>query len=580
MEKMLALGMIISASDQFSSTFNKAKTDIGKLETKIKALGSSVTKASTLMLGIGTAITTGLKGSLNTFQDLSKAQGQISSLGISAQGIDAITKSAREFSSQFAGTTAPEFVAASYDIKSGISSLSDIAVGAFTKIAAMTGAATKSSTAQMTSLFATGYGIYRKQFDGFAKDTIAGYDKLSQEEKDIKFGEYFSGGISSAVQAFKTDGSNMAAALSNLGSNATSAGISFSEQLSILGTLQKTMSGSEAATKYRAFLNGVVGASDKLGLSFTDTNNKMLSMPEILREIKSKYGETLDAIEADELKKAFGSDEAVGLIKQLYSETGTLNNTIKDMDKALQGGTSTTEKMAKAMNQGREFELLSQQIGNLSTLIGRTFAPLALSLSEIIGSVVDKASAWIDENKTLAKWLGNGVAVLGVALSVVGTLGVAIGGFMALFPTIVSGLGMVIGAFKALGVIISVVGRAFLFNPIGLAVSAIALGASLIISNWEPLKAWFSDFFNGLKDKFAWLGDAWNGTKSFFGFGDNEIKNIANTTVPELNTKANKTVEQKNHITVTVNNPTSNVDVSEAIATAMKNDVSLSDDYF
>ncbi|PPB62662.1 hypothetical protein [Campylobacter hyointestinalis] len=42
----------------------KAKTDIGALETKIKALGSSVTKTSTAMLGIGTAITTGLKGSL------------------------------------------------------------------------------------------------------------------------------------------------------------------------------------------------------------------------------------------------------------------------------------------------------------------------------------------------------------------------------------------------------------------------------------------------------------------------------------------------------------------------------------
>ncbi|MBT0611712.1 hypothetical protein [Campylobacter hyointestinalis] len=48
----------------------KAKIDIGALETKIKALGSSITKTSTAMLGIGTAITTGLKGSLNAFQDL------------------------------------------------------------------------------------------------------------------------------------------------------------------------------------------------------------------------------------------------------------------------------------------------------------------------------------------------------------------------------------------------------------------------------------------------------------------------------------------------------------------------------
>ena len=254
MEKMLAIGLALTAHDKFSANFAKANKSTDKLKDKLESLGASLKKFGAASLTIGAAITAPLGVALNSYQDVSKAQGEIASLGIGESGIADITKAAREFSNEFAGTTAPDFIKASYDIKSGISSLSDIAVGEFTKIAAMTGAATKSSTSEMTSLFASGFGIYRKQFDDFGASAVEGWENLSDEEKDVKFGEYFSAGISSAVQAFKTDGANMSAAISNLGATATSANVSFGEQLAILGTLQETMSGSEAATKYRAFL--------------------------------------------------------------------------------------------------------------------------------------------------------------------------------------------------------------------------------------------------------------------------------------------------------------------------------------
>ena len=77
--------------------------------------------------------------------------------------------------------------------------------------------------------------------------------------------------LHSAVQMFKTDGTKMAQAFSALGSSATAMGADASEQMAILGTLQATMSGSEAATKYTAFLGGAVSVQDKLGLSFTDS---------------------------------------------------------------------------------------------------------------------------------------------------------------------------------------------------------------------------------------------------------------------------------------------------------------------
>ena len=124
-----------------------------------------------------------------------------------------------------------------------IASLSDTAVGEFTKIAALTAKATKATVADMTSLFATGYGIF-KDF----------YGDLS----DFEFGELFSGGISAAVRAFKTTGPEMAASIENLGAMATSSLIPLEEQLTVLGMLQATMSGSEAGTRYRAFIKSAV----------------------------------------------------------------------------------------------------------------------------------------------------------------------------------------------------------------------------------------------------------------------------------------------------------------------------------
>lgn len=104
----------------------------------------------------------------------------------------------------------------------------------------------------MTSLFATGYGIYKDY-----------YSDLS----DMEFGEMFSAGISDAVRAFKTSGSGMAQAIQNLGASATTAQVPLEEQLSVLGMLQATMGGAEAGTKYKAFSAAPPRAARRWGSS-------------------------------------------------------------------------------------------------------------------------------------------------------------------------------------------------------------------------------------------------------------------------------------------------------------------------
>lgn len=98
----------------------------------------------------------------------------------------------------------------------------------------------------------------------------------------------------------------MSEAIKTMGASATTAQVPLEEQLAVLGMLQSTMSGSEAGTKYRAFLKSAAKGGEELGLKFTDANNQLLSMPEILGILKSRFGDTIDAAEKWTCRKPLG----------------------------------------------------------------------------------------------------------------------------------------------------------------------------------------------------------------------------------------------------------------------------------
>ncbi len=361
------------------------------------------------------------------YADLAKSQGELMTLGINRSGMEAITKKGKEFSSQYAGVSAKDFVSAAYDIKSGISSLSDASVGNMTKIAALTARATKSNVEQMTSLFATGYNIYSKQFDDFASRTIAGWNDLSQEEKDIKFGESFSNGIAKAVQVYKTNGGEMEGYISMLGSTATNAGASMQEQFAIGGMLQSTMSGSEAATRYRAFIKGAANAGGELGLKFTDANNQLLSTADILDVLRKKYGNTIDAMEKTELTKAFGSDEAIAFIDLLYNKTDILRQGITELQITNKQGLGLTKAMAEAANFGQEGERLKNNLSNLGSTFGKTLAPAMGGLADILSLVTKGISDFSDEYPTVSTAIGTSLAILSFGAIALGGIGMMAG---------------------------------------------------------------------------------------------------------------------------------------------------------
>ncbi|MCO6549582.1 MAG: phage tail tape measure protein [Gilliamella sp.] len=122
---------------------------------------------------------------------------------------------------------------------------------------------------------------------------------------------------------------------------------------------------------------------------------------------------------------------------------------------------------------------------------------------------------------------------------------IASGGFKAFGRTLLAIAGSPIktlgSAFKGLGFIFTSVGRAFLLNPIGLAITAIiaviVIAALVIRKYWEPIKAFFIGFWEGLKeslspvveefsylepfvttigDGFKWLGEKISGLINWF----------------------------------------------------------------
>lgn len=423
----LVMNMIDNLSGPMAGVASRVGADVSKLDAVSQTLGS-MAKTGTVMQEMGSQITGAVLAPVEATFETRRALGELSSLGV--KDLDALENAAREFSDQWSGTSKADFISAAYDIKSGISSLSDEGVAEYTSLAGLTAKATKSTIGEMTSLFATGYGIYK----GY-------YDDLS----DIEFGEMFSAGISESVRAFKTSGSGMAQSIQTLGASATTANVPLEEQLAVLGMLQATMSGSEAGTKYKAFLRSAAKGGEALGLSFLDANNQLLSMPEILDLLRGKFGETMDAAEKMELQQAFGDTEAVALIDLMYSKTGDLQDNILSLYDAMGQGTGVAHDMASAMQETEpeRFERLQQRIHNVTESIGNTLLPTVNDLMGTGEQVLTKVGTWIEQNQELVRVIMIVVLALGGFLTIGGTL-----------ITVISGVGLVItksiGAFKML----------------------------------------------------------------------------------------------------------------------------------
>ncbi|WP_313327334.1 phage tail tape measure protein [Stutzerimonas balearica] len=486
-----ALNFILKLTDQVSAPLGKVKMGFNELAEKgqdnIRQMGFGLAG----MVGAGLAINESLQPAL----EMNRALGEVKSLGVAEDALQRLNDKALQFSVAY-GANARDFVASAYDIQSAIAGLTGEQLSSFTNASNLLAKATKADAGTITSYVGTMYGIFKNQADAMGK---------------AEWVENLTGQTALAVQMFKTTGKDMSDAFTSIGASATSAGIGLSEQVAILGTLQATMGGAEAGTKYKAFLSGVGGAQEKLGLSFTDSQGRMLPMLQILDKLKGKFGDTLDVAESDALKKAFGSDEAVGLIKLLMTDTTGLANSMEQLGKVR--GMEQATKMAKDMvDPWQQFMSLLRAI---RIVFGQVLLPVLRPVMEELVAGGDTLIRW-------TRLFPNITRLIGIATLVVFGLAAGIGAItfvVALAKTAWLGLSAVWTIATAAAWLFN---AALWANPItwvvvGLIALGVAIGAAIIY--WDEITAaimntaafqWVAAQLTALSDWFASMG-GWSG---------------------------------------------------------------------
>ncbi len=434
--------------------FDVEENKLDKLDANIGRLTVGLTAAGAAMLAIPVML-------VRATGETQAALAEISSLGV--KDLEALDNAAREFTNNFAGTTKDQFVRAAYTIRSALSGISEEAVGEFTALAGVTAKGTKSTIDQMVNVFAQGYGAFKS---------------LMAEASDEEFANVFAGGLATTVKAYRTDGKQMADAISSLGAIASAANVPLAEQLAILGTLQTvTKGGAEAGTQFKAFVNNAARAGKQLDLEFVNpATGRLRSILEILDLIRKRFPDLSQAAAAVELKEAFGTDEAVNAINALMANMSSLETGMGQIETAMGNGSATAYEMADAINQGPNAAsaLFFQRLANLREELGKPLIPWWNRLFSGAGDFLVTLQELAKANPAVTIAANGVLAVGGAVLTLVGAL---------------AGLGFVAGPFQAalalFGVSISGFLTWVLLVPI--AIAAIGTAIALVVEdiwNW------------------------------------------------------------------------------------------------
>lgn len=243
-------------------------------------------------------------------------------------------------------------------------------------------------------------------------------------------------------------------------------------------------------------------------------------MEEVLIPALNAKGITKEGDIIDAMGSIFSNRTASGLFANMYKQRDNIHKNMK-----LNAGAENIDQLserAKGTASGKELEAKAK-LHDAYLQFGLTILPIYTKALEMATGAMQGFTMWMEKNPTLAKVLGAGLVFIAVSL-------VAIGGALAVFSPLILGMlslrlilaststaaGLFSRVFAAAPVVLNVlksalmgVGRVFLFlgrallmNPIGLVITAIAVAAYLIYKNWTPIKAFFINLWNGVKNAF------------------------------------------------------------------------------
>lgn len=327
----------------------------------------------------------------------------------------------------------------------------------------------------------------------------------------------------------------LAAASSNANTNVSMMGETFKYAAPVLGSLGYTaedaalaiglmanagIKSSQAGTSLRGAITNlakptdtVAAAMDKYGISLTDSSGKMLSLRELMEQLRQKLGGLSEAEQAQAAAALFGKNAMSGML-------AIINGSDKDFEKlagAIDNCDGSSEKMANTMNDNLQGQItiLMSQLQELAISFGEILMPKIRDIVTHVQNFVDKLNAMDEGQKETILRIGMFVAALAPMLMGLGKVITFSANVSRALGTLSAGLvkaGGFSGVFtKALGLITS---------PAAIVVGAIAAITAVIIhlwntnedfrntitAIWQKIKDAFTTFAAGISERLSALG--------------------------------------------------------------------------
>lgn len=327
----------------------------------------------------------------------------------------------------------------------------------------------------------------------------------------------------------------LAAASSNANTNVSMMGETFKYAAPVLGSLGYTaedaalaiglmanagIKSSQAGTALRGAITNlakptdtVAAAMDKYGISLTDSSGKMLSLRELMEQLRQKLGGLSEAEQAQAAAALFGKEAMSGML-------AIINGSDKDFEKlagAIDNCDGSSEKMANTMNDNLQGQItiLMSQLQELAISFGEILMPKIRDIVTHIQNFVDKLNAMDEGQKETILRIGMFVAALAPMLMGLGKVITFSANVSRALGTLSAGLvkaGGFSGVFtKALGLITS---------PAAIVVGVIAAITAVIIhlwntnedfrntitAIWQKIKDAFTTFAAGISERLSALG--------------------------------------------------------------------------
>ncbi|MEY0961199.1 phage tail tape measure protein [Providencia rettgeri] len=324
-----------------------------------------------------------------------------------------------------------------------------------------------------------------------------------------------------------TDLRQLGETMTYAGPIAAQLGVSLESMAAMAGTMADNgIRGSMAGTSLRAGLSRMVApvgkgqaALDKLGVSVKDASGKLRDADEILKDVGKSMRKFDQASQIRMKKDIFGEEAMVGMGAVIDAVMNGRYDALKTANMGAEGEADKNAKV-KIDNLKGDLKQLQSAWEDLGIEIQENVDSPLRRVTQSLTGFIGKVGQWMKEHPKMTQALAVGGIAIATLVTALGALALAAATVIVPFAAMRLSLLMLTGTQGFGGLMaagnsaISLIGGGFslLLSPVGLFVAAIVAAGVLIYQYWEPIKAFFSGFWDGFTSALAPIGLAFSAT--------------------------------------------------------------------